>query len=135
MLDVALDVVDLPAGSALVPAPIEVLGDRPELRDQIAGQVLRLQGSSFPIMIRASEPPMSELRAFGPRAFPPQGSMMMRDAAQNRMSIKAYPTRKLPAISGNRCFGCVTRRRGERVRRREPIAVRGVRWWLYRRLM
>ncbi len=39
MFDVALDVVDLPAGSALVPEPVEVLGDRPELHDQIAGQI------------------------------------------------------------------------------------------------
>ena len=52
------------------PAPIEVLGHRPELDDEIAGQVLRLglaalflpsrsrASSSSPMMIRASKPPM-----------------------------------------------------------------------------
>ena len=40
--DVLLDVGDDLAGIGLVPAPIEVFGDRPELDDEVAGQVLRL---------------------------------------------------------------------------------------------
>ena len=40
--DPPLDVRDGLPGIALVPAPVEVLGDEPELDDQIAGQVLRL---------------------------------------------------------------------------------------------
>ena len=66
--------LDSPAGIALVPVAVEVLGGRPELHDEIAGEVLRLGlapflapeadqgGSSLPMMIRASEPPMKERR-------------------------------------------------------------------------
>ena len=62
--------MDLP-GIALVPLPIEVFGHEPELDDEVARQVFRLglapllppeaeegAGSSSPMMIRASEPPM-----------------------------------------------------------------------------
>jgi hypothetical protein len=42
MLDLPLDVGDAPAGIALVPGPVELLGCGPELNDQVAGQVLRL---------------------------------------------------------------------------------------------
>ena len=41
MEDLPLHLGDDLAGIALVPVPIEVLGDHPELDDQIAGQVLR----------------------------------------------------------------------------------------------
>ena len=71
MLDPTLDVRDLPTGVAFIPGPIELLGRRPELDDEVAGQVLRFgfpalfaakaataQLSSLPMMIRASEPPM-----------------------------------------------------------------------------
>jgi hypothetical protein len=70
VLDPPLDVLDGLAGVALVPAPVEVLGHGAELDDQVAGEVLRLDlaallppqaeqgGSSSPMMIRASEPPM-----------------------------------------------------------------------------
>jgi hypothetical protein len=42
MLDAALDVPDAPAGVALVPAAIELLGGSPKLHDEVGGQVLRL---------------------------------------------------------------------------------------------
>ena len=42
MPDVLLDVGDDLTGIGLVPAPIKVFGDRPELDDEVAGQVLRL---------------------------------------------------------------------------------------------
>jgi hypothetical protein len=42
MLDLALDIGDAPAGVALVPGAIELLGGGPELHDEVAGQVLRL---------------------------------------------------------------------------------------------
>ena len=42
MLDPPLDVRDRLAGVALVPMPIEVLGDVPELDDEVARQVLGL---------------------------------------------------------------------------------------------
>ena len=42
MPDVALNVTNLPAGVALVPGAVELLGDASELHDQVAGQVLRL---------------------------------------------------------------------------------------------
>src|SRR5262245_14432494 len=38
----ALHVSDLPAGVALVPGAIELLGRSPQLHDEVAGQVLRL---------------------------------------------------------------------------------------------
>ena len=47
MLDAALDVVDPPAGIALVPGAVEVLGGGPELHDEVAGQVLRLGLAPF----------------------------------------------------------------------------------------
>jgi hypothetical protein len=47
MLDAALDVSNAAAGIALVPGAIELLGDSPELHDQIAGKVLRLGLASF----------------------------------------------------------------------------------------
>ena len=68
---------DPPAGIALVPGAVEVLGRGPELHDEVAGEVLRLglapllpprrirAASSLPMMIRASEPPMKERRASG----------------------------------------------------------------------
>ena len=42
MLDPALNVPDAPAGVALVPGAVELLGGGPELHDEVAGQVLRL---------------------------------------------------------------------------------------------
>ena len=42
MPDAALDIGEDLAGIALVPAPVEVLGDDPELDDEVAGKVLRL---------------------------------------------------------------------------------------------
>ena len=42
MLDPALHVPHPPAGVALVPGAIELLGGCPELHDEVAGQVLRL---------------------------------------------------------------------------------------------
>ena len=42
MPDLPLDVRDDLPGIALVPAPIEVLGDQAELDDEVAGEVLRL---------------------------------------------------------------------------------------------
>jgi hypothetical protein len=47
MPDPALHVADLPAGVALVPGAIELLGCSPELHDEIAGEVLRLGLASF----------------------------------------------------------------------------------------
>ena len=74
MPDPALHVADLPAGVALVPRAVELLGRPPELDDEVAGQVLGLglaaflapklnqAASSSPMMIRASEPPMKAWR-------------------------------------------------------------------------
>ena len=42
MPNLPLDVRDDLPGIGLVPAPIEVLGGQPELDDEIAGEVLRL---------------------------------------------------------------------------------------------
>ena len=61
MLDAALDVADPPAGIALVPGAVEVLGGDPELHDEVAGQILRLGLAPLlaPRRIRAaSSPPM-----------------------------------------------------------------------------
>jgi hypothetical protein len=40
MLDLALDVGNAPAGIALVPGAVELLGGGPKLHDEVAGQVL-----------------------------------------------------------------------------------------------
>jgi hypothetical protein len=71
MPDSALDVGDALTSIALVPVPVEFLGRGPQLYNEVAGQVLRLglasflarqrrtsAASSFPMMIRASEPPV-----------------------------------------------------------------------------
>jgi len=70
MADSALHIINDLAGIALIPAPVQVLSRKPELDDEIAGQILRLDlaallmpcrmraASSLPMMIRASEPPM-----------------------------------------------------------------------------
>ena len=42
-----LDVGDHLTGVALVPVPVEVLGHDPELDDQVAGEVLRLDLTAF----------------------------------------------------------------------------------------
>ena len=42
MPDLALDISDAPAGIALVPGPVEVLGGGPELYNEVAREVLRL---------------------------------------------------------------------------------------------
>src|SRR5207245_11642421 len=47
MPDPALHVADLPAGVALVPRAVELLGCSPELHDEVAGEVLRLGLASF----------------------------------------------------------------------------------------
>ncbi len=47
MLDLTLNVGDTAARIALVPGAIELLGDGPELHDQVAGQVLRLGLAPF----------------------------------------------------------------------------------------
>ena len=47
MPDVALHVANLPAGVALVPRPVELLGRPPELHDETAREVLRLGLAPF----------------------------------------------------------------------------------------
>src|SRR5262249_14713775 len=47
MLDLALDVGDVPAGVALVPSPVELLGGGPKLYDEIARQILRRGFATF----------------------------------------------------------------------------------------
>ena len=47
MLHAALDIGDAPAGVALIPRAIELLGRSPELHDEVAGQVLRLGFAPF----------------------------------------------------------------------------------------
>src|SRR5262249_25469004 len=47
MPDPALDVGDVPDGVALVPRAIELFGGGPELNDEVAGQVLRLNLAPF----------------------------------------------------------------------------------------
>ena len=75
MLDPLLHVLDGVTGVALVPAPVQVLGDGAELDNQVVGEVLRLDlaallrhsrtsmASSSPMMMRASEPPMKVRRS------------------------------------------------------------------------
>ena len=76
MPDPLLDVGDHLPGVSLIPMPIEVFGDPPELNDEVSRQVLGLGLAAFlppkpdagplrptPMMIRASEPPM-KLRLF-----------------------------------------------------------------------
>jgi len=75
MVDPPLHVRNVLAGIGLVPAPIEVLGHKAELDDEVAREVLRLRlatfsrhslsnaPSSLPMIIRASEPPMNERRS------------------------------------------------------------------------
>ena len=43
----ALDAGQGLAGVALVPAPVEVLGDRPELNDEVVGEVFRFDLASL----------------------------------------------------------------------------------------
>jgi hypothetical protein len=74
VLNLALNIGDDLAGIALEPAPIEVLGRRPDLDHQIVGEVFgfslsrfsrqsrRRARSSSPMMTRASEPPMKARR-------------------------------------------------------------------------
>ena len=74
MLQSALHVLDGKAGVALIPAPVEVLGDRSELHDQIIGEIFRLDLAALlppqpnqhrlvtPMITRASEPPIKERR-------------------------------------------------------------------------
>ena len=83
MQDPPLHVLDGVAGIALVPAPVEVLGDGAELDDQVVGQIFRLDlpsllapepnevASSLPMITRASEPPMKERRSQLPDSVPP----------------------------------------------------------------
>ena len=42
VLNPPLHVLDAVTGVALIPAPVEVLGDRAELDDQVVGEILRL---------------------------------------------------------------------------------------------
>jgi hypothetical protein len=73
MLDAALNIGDASAGVALVPGAVEHFRGDPELHDEVAGQVLRLDlaallarriraASSLPMMMRASEPPTKARR-------------------------------------------------------------------------
>jgi hypothetical protein len=74
MPDLALDIRDAPAGIALVPGAVELLGGGPELDNKVGRQVLSLglapfllqrrirAASSLPMIILASEPPMNERR-------------------------------------------------------------------------
>jgi hypothetical protein len=55
--DLFLDARDDLAGIGLIPAPVQVLGRKPKLDDQVAGQVLRLD---FPSLF----PPEPDQRAF-----------------------------------------------------------------------
>ena len=64
MAHLALDVLDHLAGVALVPAPIEVLGDASELDDEVAGQILGLdlaallapQAKQGPLVVAHDDP-------------------------------------------------------------------------------
>ena len=47
MADCLLDVGDDLAGIRLVPAPIEVFRDQPELNNEVAGEILRLDLAAF----------------------------------------------------------------------------------------
>src|SRR5262245_20501476 len=47
MPDPALHVADLPAGDALIPGAVEPFGCRPELHDEVAGEVFRLRLAPF----------------------------------------------------------------------------------------
>jgi len=47
MLYPPLHVLDGLAGASLIPAPIEVLGDLPELDDKIVGEIFRFDLAAF----------------------------------------------------------------------------------------
>jgi hypothetical protein len=47
MLDLPLDVGNAATRIALVPGAVELLGGSPELRDEVAGQILRLGLAPF----------------------------------------------------------------------------------------
>ena len=47
MADLPLDIGDDLPGIGLVPAPVKLLGDHPELDDEVAGEVLRLDLAAF----------------------------------------------------------------------------------------
>ena len=101
MADLPLDVRDDLTGVGLVPAPVQLLGGRAELNDQVAGQVLWLNLAAFfppqpqqdglviPMMIRASEPPMKERRVWQVLVF--MGGLMA--SSQIDMSFPQQPIR------------------------------------------
>ena len=74
MLYPPLDILDGLTGIGLATAPIDVPAHESELNDEVAGEVLRLDpapflapkqqqsGSSVPMTVRASEPPMKKRR-------------------------------------------------------------------------
>ena len=74
MSDPALDVDDDLPRIELVPAPVQILGDRPKLDNEVprrssgstsprfSRHSRTRAASSLPMMIRASEPPMKERR-------------------------------------------------------------------------
>src|SRR5579863_6219727 len=47
VVDPFLDATDSLAGVALVPSPVQVFGDAPELNDKVVGEILRLNLPSF----------------------------------------------------------------------------------------
>jgi len=59
MLDVALNIGNAPAGIALVPGAVEVLGGGPKLHNEIGGQVL---GRSLADVSRATGGPVRPRR-------------------------------------------------------------------------
>ena len=75
MPNAPLDVLDRIAGVALVPGPVQVLGDGAKLDDEVLAEVFWFgltplltpepdePASSLPMTIRASEPPMKERRS------------------------------------------------------------------------
>ena len=96
MPDPPLDVFDGLPGIALVPVPIEVLGDQAELDDEVAGEVLRLD-------LAALLPPEAEQGGFIVAHDDPGVRAADEGAAVN-------PINRSPAISdlANGAFGLAT---------------------------
>ena len=77
MLDPALDVDDGLVGIALKPTPVELLGCRPELDDEVAGEVLRFDLAA--LLVPEPHPSFS--------TFPFRGTIRPRESPRSLYSV------------------------------------------------
>jgi hypothetical protein len=94
--DLFLDIGDGLAGIGLMPAPVQVLRGEPELDDEVARKVLRLDLTSFlppePEQGRfVSEPPM-KVRLLPRRALFLRYSDMIRFPSKSKQYLRYYTT-------------------------------------------